>query len=151
MITLWPMRKRDSGRAAGGPLDGVGRPAAFVFQPLGVLPLPIAAVLFSFLNLALWVVAIVLTRDIVAHTSKRRDSIWLPVALAGVLTVQFFLDNFHHVQMNEVICVLILLGIRAYLRERDLAAAACIVTATSIEVSPVFFASWRVCCSSRWG
>ncbi len=116
--------------------------AAFVFQPLGLLPLPVAAVLFSFLNLALWVVAIVLTRDIVAHTSKRRDSIWLPVALAGVLTVQFFLDNFHHVQMNEVIFVLILLGIRAYLRERDLAAAACIVAATSIKVSPVLFAAW---------
>ncbi len=116
--------------------------AAFVFQPLGLLPLSIAAVLFSLLNLALWVVAIFLTRDIVAQTSKGRDSIWVPVALAGVLTAQFFLDNFHHVQMNEVIFVLILLGIRAYLRERDLAAAAYVVAATSIKLSPIFFVAW---------
>jgi glycosyl transferase family 87 len=116
--------------------------AALVFQPLGVLPLSTAAVLFSLLNLALWVVAIFLTRDIVAQTSKGRDSIWVPVALAGVLTAQFFLDNFHHVQMNEVILVLILLGIRAYLRERDLAAAAYVVTATSIKLSPIFFVAW---------
>lgn len=116
--------------------------AALVFQPLGLLPLSIAAVLFSLLNLALWVVAIFLTRDIVAQTSKGRDSISVPVALAGVLTAQFFLDNFHHVQMNEVILVLILLGIRAYLRERDLAAAAYVVAATSIKVSPIFFVAW---------
>ena len=116
--------------------------AALVFQPLGVLPLPIAAVLFSLLNLALWVVAIFLTRDIVAQTSTGRDSIGFPVALAGVLSAQFFLDNFHHVQMNEVVLVLILLGIRAYLRERDLAAAAYVVAATSIKVSPIFFVAW---------
>jgi glycosyl transferase family 87 len=116
--------------------------AALVFQPLGVLPLSIAAVLFSLLNLALWVVAILLTRDIVAQTSKARDSIWVPVALAGVLTAQFFLDNFHHVQMNQVIFVLILLGIRAYLRESDLAAAAYLVAATSIKLSPIFFVAW---------
>jgi alpha-1,2-mannosyltransferase len=116
--------------------------AALVFQPLGVLPLSIAAVLFSLFNLALWVVAIFLTRDIVAQTSTGRDSIGVPVALAGVLTAQFFLDNFHHVQMNEVILVLILLGIRAYLRERDLAAAAYVVAATSIKVSPIFFVAW---------
>lgn len=63
----------------------MGRPAAFVFQPLGVLPLPIAAVLFSFLNLAPWVVAIVLTRDIVAHTFELTMLLLFlaSVALAG--------------------------------------------------------------------
>ena len=116
--------------------------AALVFQPLGALPLPIAAVLFSVLNLALWVVAIFLTRDIVARTSTGRDSILVPVALAGVLAAQFFLDNFHHVQMNEVVFVLILLGIRASLRERDLAAAAYVVAATSLKLSPIFFVAW---------
>ena len=116
--------------------------AALVFQPLGALPLPIAAVLFSVLNLALWVVAIFLTRDIVARTSTGRDSILVPVALAGVLAAQFFLDNFHHVQMNQVVFVLILLGIRASLRERDLAAAAYVVAATSLKLSPIFFVAW---------
>ena len=118
--------------------------AALVFQPLGLFPLQIAAVLFSFLNLVLWLVAILLTRDIVARTSPGSGSSWVPVGLAGVLSAQFFLDNFHHVQMNEVILVLILLGIRAYLRERDVAAAAYVVVATSIKLSPIFFAAWLI-------
>jgi glycosyl transferase family 87 len=116
--------------------------AALMFQPLAVLPLQIAAVLFSLLNLALWVVVIFLTRDIVIQTSADRVSSWAPVALAGVLSAQFFLDNFHHVQMNGVILALILLGIRAYLQEKDLAAAAYLVAATSIKVSPIFFVAW---------
>jgi Glycosyltransferase family 87 len=116
--------------------------AALVFQPLGLFPLQFAAVLFSFLNLVLWVVAVFLTRDIVAQTSPGRGSSRVPIVLAAVLSAQFFLDNFHHVQMNGVILVLILLGLRAYLRERDLASAAFFVAATSIKVSPIFFVAW---------
>jgi hypothetical protein len=116
--------------------------AAMVFQPLGLFPLKVAGVLFSFLNLVLWVLAVWLTRDIVARTSMPCPSTWIPVTLATLLSAQFFLDNFHHVQMNGVILVLILLGIHAHLRERDLAAAAWLVAATAIKVSPIFFLAW---------
>jgi hypothetical protein len=116
--------------------------AAFVFQPLGALPLSIAAILFSLLNLALWVVAAVLTRDIVARTSAGRVSTPVPLILAVLLSAQFFLDNFHHVQMNEVILVLVLLGVRAHLTKQDVAAAGYIVTATAIKLVPIFFVAW---------
>jgi hypothetical protein len=118
--------------------------AAFAFQPLAALPLKVAGALFSLLNLGLWVVAIYLTREIVARTSTDRNSSWIPVAIAGVLSAQFFLDNFRHVQVNVLILVLVLLGIRAYLGARDLAAAAYLVTATAIKVSPIFFVAWLV-------
>jgi len=59
-------------------------------------------------------------------------------------SAQFFLDNFHHVQMNGVIFVLTLLGIHAYLRKRDRAAAAWLVTATGIKITPIFFLVWLV-------
>jgi len=118
--------------------------AAFVFQPLAVLPLSVAATLFSLLNLALWVVAAFLTRDIVALTSSGRISTPVPLILALVLSAQFFLDNFHHVQMNAVILVLVLLGIRDYLQTKDLAAAGYIVTATAIKLIPIFFVAWLV-------
>jgi len=116
--------------------------AAMVFQSLGVFPIKVAAMLFSFLNLVLWVLAVWLTREIVARTSMPRRSSWIPVLLATLLSAQFFLDNFHHVQMNGVIFVLILLGIHAHLRERDLAAASWLVVATAIKVSPIFFLAW---------
>jgi hypothetical protein len=55
-----------------------------------------------------------------------------------VLSTQFFLDNFHHAQMNGVILALVLLGIRAYLRGPDVRAAAFTVAATAIKITPIF-------------
>jgi hypothetical protein len=118
--------------------------AALVFQPLALFPLQVAAVLFSLLNLALWVVAACLTREILERFLPDRQPGYLPLLLAVVLTAQFFLDNFHHAQMNEVIFVLVLLGIRAYQRGQDRWAAVSIVAATAIKVTPIFFVAWLV-------
>lgn len=116
--------------------------AALVFQSLALFPLPVAAVVFSLLNLILWVVAVYLTRDIVARTFPGHSSAPLPLALAVAFSAQFFLDNFHHVQMNAVIFVLVLLGLRAYLRQKDLPAAGYLVAATAIKITPIFFVAW---------
>jgi alpha-1,2-mannosyltransferase len=118
--------------------------AAFVFQPLALFPLQVAAALFSFLNLVLWALAVWLTRDIVARTFPDRNPTVVPLVIAVILSAQFFLDNFHHAQMNGVILVLVLLGIRAYLRGRDVRAAAYTVAATAIKITPVFFVAWLV-------
>jgi len=118
--------------------------AALVFQPLAVFPLQVAGALFSLLNLILWVVAVYLTREIVARTFPERNPSTLPLVLAVLFTSQFFLDNFHHAQMNEVTFVLVLLGIHSYLHERDLRAAAYLVAATAIKITPIFFVAWLV-------
>jgi len=118
--------------------------AALVFTPLALFPLPVAAALVSFLNLGLWVAAVLLTRDIVARTFPGRNRSGVPLALAVLLSAQFFLDNFHHVQMNGIIFVLVLLGVRAALLGHDVRAAAAIVTATAIKITPIFFAVWLV-------
>ena len=116
--------------------------AALVFQLLALFPLRVAAVLFALLNLALWVVAVYLTRDIVERTLPRRNPGRFPLVLAVVFSAQFFLDNFHHGQVNGLILVLVLLGIRAYLSEKDVWAAVCFVGATAIKITPIFFVAW---------
>lgn len=118
--------------------------AALVFTPLGLFSLQVAGVLASLLNLGLWVAAVALTRDILARTFPERNPSPVPLVLAVVLTAQFFLDNFHHIQVNGLIFVLVLVGIREYLRQRDWGAAAAIVAATAIKITPVFFAAWLV-------
>jgi alpha-1,2-mannosyltransferase len=118
--------------------------AALVFQPLGLVSLQVAAAIFSLLNLVLWVAAVRLTRDILERAFPQREPGYVPLVLATVLTAQFFLDNFHHVQMNEVVFVLVLLGLRAYLRGHDWRAAGPIVAATAIKITPVFFVAWLV-------
>ena len=118
--------------------------AALMFTPLALFPLPVAGVLFSLLNLGLWVVAVFLTRDILARTFPDRNRSPVPLVLAVILSAQFVLDNFHHVQVNEITFVLALLGVRAYLRGQDLRAALTIVAATALKITPIFFAAWLV-------
>jgi hypothetical protein len=118
--------------------------AALVFTPLALFSLPVAGVLVSLLNLGLWAAAVPLTRDILAVTFPGRERPRLALVLAVVLTAQFFLDNFHHIQVNGVTFFLVLLGLRAYLRGQDLRAAASIVGATAIKITPIFFAAWLV-------
>jgi alpha-1,2-mannosyltransferase len=118
--------------------------AAFVFQLLALFPLPTAAVLFSLLNLILWGAAVHLTRDIINRTLPRRNAGLLPLLLAVALSARFFLDNLHHVQVNALILVLVLLGVQAFLRGKDLQASAYIVAATAIKITPIFFVAWLV-------
>ena len=118
--------------------------AAMAFQVLALAPLPLSAEIFSFLNLAMFGVTVWLTQRIVARTNPERAAGALPLVLAVVFSLVFSLDNFGRVQINEVIFLLILLGIDAYLRARDVSAAAYFVTATAIKITPVFFAMWLV-------
>ena len=117
--------------------------AAMVFTPLALFPLPVAGVLMSLANLGLWVAAVWLTRDILRRTGPP-GRLRLALLLGFVLSAQYFLDNFHHVQMNEVTFVLELLGIRAYLDRRDVMSAAAFVVATAIKLTPIFFVAWLV-------
>ncbi len=118
--------------------------AAMAFTPLALFSLHVAAILMSLLNLGLWVVAVGLTRQIVARTLPDRTPSPVPLVLAFILSAQFFLDNFHHVQMNEVTFVLALLGIKAYLDGRDVTSAAAFVAATALKITPIFFTAWLV-------
>jgi alpha-1,2-mannosyltransferase len=118
--------------------------AAMVFQVVAPFSLQVAGAICSFLNLVLWGAAVYLTREIVARTFPSRRHSPVPLVLAVVFTAQFFLDNFHHVQMNEIIFVLVMLGIHAYLRGKDVGAAAWLVAATAIKITPIFFVAWLV-------
>ncbi len=113
-----------------------------VFQLFALLPLPVAAEILSFVSLVLLGVTTYLTQRIVARTYPDRAMGPLPLVLAVVLTLVFFLDNFNRVQINEVIFLLILLGIDAHLRSRDVRSAAYFVVATALKITPVFFVIW---------
>jgi len=118
--------------------------AAMVFQLFAVFPLPIAAEVLSFVNLLLLGVTIALTKRIIERTLPDRVTGPLPLVLGVVLSLVFFLDNFSHVQINEVIFVLALLGVDAHLRGWDVRSAAYFVVATAIKITPVFFVIWLV-------
>ena len=115
--------------------------AAMVFQVFAPFPLPVAAGLFYFANLALIPAAFLLTRRIFRRAWPDGSG-WWPLALAGACTVEYFLSNLNAIHPNTALFVLVLLGIAWYLDGRDIPAAAAFVGATAIKLIPVFFVAW---------
>lgn len=130
-------------------LPGVREPtyppfAPMVFQLFALFPLKVAAGLFYFCNILLIPVAVWLTLDIFDTLWPDRPRERWRLIVAIVLSLQFFLNNLNLVQVNLALFVLCLLGIRAYVRGRDWAAAAALVAATAIKLIPVFLVTWLV-------
>jgi len=117
--------------------------AAMVFQAFALFPLPVAAGLFYFANLALVPAAFLLTRRILRRAWPGAPG-WWPLALAGACTVEYFLSNLNAIHPNTALFVLVLLGIAWHLEGRDIPAAAAFVGATAIKLIPVFFVAWIV-------
>lgn len=116
--------------------------AAFLFQPLHLLPLLPSAIAFGLLNVALMVVLYHLTIRIVARTMpERRPGRW-PFVLAIVLAHSYLLNNANLVQVNVVNTVLVLGGVALALDGRERLAAVPIVAAAAMKVMPVLFVGW---------
>jgi hypothetical protein len=134
------------------PVAGVRGPnlyppiAIMLFQVHALLPLKPAAAIFQFFNLALIPVAVWLTRDILRALFpdlNPRHAFWA-LGLGALLSAQFILNNVNLTQINLVVFVLGLLGIRAYLHGNDWGAAAGFVGATAIKLVPVFLVIWLI-------
>ena len=80
--------------------------AGMVFQLLALLPLKVSAVLLCILNGLLIPVAVVLTKSIFDTLHPERNRATWPLAVAVVLSLQFFLNNMNLISVNEIIFVL---------------------------------------------
>ena len=122
--------------------------AAQAFQLLSLVPLKVSAGLFYVISVGLIGVTAWLSRDIVGRLqgSKPRT---LPLILALLFSAEFLINNLDHVQVNLVVFLLCLLGVRAFLARRDGAAGGWIAAATAIKLTPVFFALWAVIRGNR--
>jgi hypothetical protein len=116
--------------------------AVMAFQVLGWLPLKLAAGLFCFLNLVLTVAAVALTRRVVRRLWPASGERRWPLVAAIICSGQFYLNNFNLVQIDALLFVVVLLGIDAYLHERDVAAATAFVLAAATKLVPSLFVAW---------
>ena len=118
--------------------------AAMVFQLLALLPLKVAGALFTVVNLALIPVIVVQTRHVLGRLWPASGARHWPLALAGLCTAQFFLNNLGLIQVNLALFALVLLGLTWHLDGRDVRAALALVGATAIKLVPVFLVVWLV-------
>jgi hypothetical protein len=123
--------------------------AAQIFQVLGLFPLKVAAWLFYVASVGLVLVAVGISRDIVRRLDPTRASVHLPLVLAVVFSANFILNNLNMLQVNLLIFVLCLLGIRAFAEQRELAGSGWLVAATAIKLTPVFFVLWALIRGTR--
>jgi hypothetical protein len=123
--------------------------AAQVFQVLGIFPLKTAAWLFYLGSVVLIFVAAKISRDIIDRLEPNRRPGRLSLVLALVVSLNFLLNNLNMVQVNILIFVLCLLGIRAFVEAKELAAGGWIAAATAIKLTPLFFAVWALIRGTR--
>ena len=123
--------------------------AAQVFQVLSLFPLRTAAWLFYLLSVGLIVVAAAVSRDIITRLEPDRPIGRLPLILALACSLNFLLSNLNMVQVNLLIFVMCLLGVRGVIDRRDWTAAGWIVAATAIKLTPLFFVMWLLIRGTR--
>jgi hypothetical protein len=123
--------------------------AAQVFQVLGLFPLKLAAWLFYVASVGLIIVAVGISRDIVRRLDPTGASSHLPLVLAVVFSANFILNNLNLLQVNLLIFVLCLLGIRAFAERREVEGSGWVVAATAIKLTPVFFVLWALIRGTR--
>jgi hypothetical protein len=122
--------------------------AAQVFQILGLVPLKVAAGLFYIASVGFIFVAGWLSREVVQKLQSGRPA-RLPLILAFLFSANFILNNLNMLQVNLLIFVLCLLGIKAFAENRETAAGGWLVAATALKVVPVFFVIWAMIRGTR--
>jgi hypothetical protein len=122
--------------------------AAQVFQILGLFPLKVAAGLFYVASVGFIFVAAWLSRDVMQKLESAQPA-RLPLVLALLFSANFILNNLNMLQVNLLIFVLCLLGIKAFVEKRETAAGGWFVSATALKIIPAFFVIWAVVRGTR--
>ena len=118
--------------------------AAMILQIFAIFPLKVGGGLFYFTNIILLIASIYLTKLIFEHFYPDRINFKWPLIFSIVLSARFFINNINLLQINEILLILCLLGIYAYLKKRVGLSCALFTVATFIKIIPVFFLFWVI-------
>lgn len=118
--------------------------AAMVYQIFTIFPLKVAGGLFYFTNIILLIASIYLTKLIFEHFYPDRANLKWPLIFSIVLSARFFINNINLLQVNEIMLILCLLGIYAYLKKRVVLSSSLFTFAALIKIFPVFFLFWVI-------
>ncbi len=116
--------------------------AAMMYQIFAVFPLKVAGGLYYLMNIVLLIASIYLTKLIFEQFYPNRTNLKWPLIFSIFFSARFFINNINLLQANEIILVLCLLGIYAYLKRR-IGLSGCLFTvATFLKIVPIFFIFW---------
>ena len=117
--------------------------AAFVFQPLHVLPLKISALIFFLINaLILPPIAIYLIYKILRLMGVGKRKTEISLILAILLTLQYFWNNLSSLNINYILFVIVLTGIYYLVKKKPHIAGILFTIITLIKIMPVLLAGY---------
>ncbi|HEU5303388.1 MAG TPA: glycosyltransferase family 87 protein [Gemmatimonadales bacterium] len=123
--------------------------AAQVFQVYGILPMKLAAWLSYLASVALFYLAIRISRRLIRAAAPAWSPSLVPLVLAVLCSAVFVLENLVHIQVNLLLLALCLLGVEALVRGREVAAGGWLVAAAAIKLTPAFFVLWAMIRGTR--
>ena len=117
--------------------------AAMMYQIFAIFPLKVAGGLYYFMNIVLLIASIYLTKLIFEHFYPHKNLKW-PLIFSVVLSARFFINNINLLNANEIILVLCLLGIYAFLKKKVGLSCSLFTIAAFIKIIPVFLLFWVI-------
>lgn len=118
--------------------------AAMVFQVLALLPFKVSVVLFYFINFILLFYSIALVHAICSLLGFSGKHLTIAILLGFLFSFKFLWNNITMIQINQVILVLCLAGLYAYLKNKENQAIIFFTIAASIKIIPGLFLFWMV-------
>ena len=118
--------------------------AALLFQPLSLLPLVPAAVLFSIASVLCAVCCYRLTTTILEVTFPGRRIHWWPLVGAVLFSHSYILNNLTMVQVNLFVLLVVLFGFLRFARGQPALAAFVFAVAAGFKVMPVILVAWAL-------
>jgi len=118
--------------------------AAMLFQLFALVPLKVAASIYTFVNFLLFLLFIGLAREVLHYFISDDKKINIALIFGVLCSFRFFWYHTQFIQMNELMIILCLASVNASLKNKEWPAAALLVFAIFIKILPVFFIPWLV-------
>lgn len=118
--------------------------AAMLFQLFALVPLKVAASIYTFVNFLLFLLFIGLTREVLRHFINDSKKITTSLVFGVLCSFRFFWYHTQFIQMNELMIILCLASVNASLKNKEWLACALLVLAIFIKILPLFFIPWLV-------
>ena len=116
--------------------------AAMLFQIFALMPMQVAASVYTIVNFILFLLSIGISREILLHFKIEKRKLNIALLFGVLCSFRFFWYHTLFVQMNELMIVLCLGAVLASLRNREWLAIALVIAAAFIKVLPIFFIPW---------
>src|SRR6185312_12270463 len=118
--------------------------AAMLFRFFALFSLQTAAAIYCFVNFIMWFGVFYYTRAILRLCNIPKRNITIGLWVGFILSFRYFLYHLNFIQMNELMLLMSLAGIKALFEKKNILAIGLLVVATFIKIIPVFILIWAL-------